>query len=114
MFWFGKKRQLSRQVEQLQAQVETLRNEARAFPVAGGSSWNDFVYGGVSGGVRHTAMSISAVFACVRLIAGAVASAPCRVYWRGPDEQRRNASSHPLAGLLRITPNEYCNTCRPV
>lgn len=106
MFGFGKNKQLREQVEQLQTQVETLRNETKTFSIADASSWNDFVHGGAGSSYR-TAMSISAVFACVRLIAGAVASAPCRVYRRGPDEQRRNAYSHPLAELLRISPNEY-------
>lgn len=52
-------------------------------------------------------MRFSAVFACVRLLGGAVAAAPVKVYQREGMEQRRIAHGHPLAGVLRLRPNRF-------
>lgn len=55
----------------------------------------------------ETAMRFSAVFACVRLLGGAVAAAPVKVYLRKGMEQRQLAHGHPLADVLRLRPNRF-------
>lgn len=54
-----------------------------------------------------TAMRFSAVFACMRLIGGAIASAPCKVYRRTDGDVRAIANDHAIAGLLRLRPNRF-------
>lgn len=60
---------------------------------------------GVSVG-PDSAMSISAVYACVRVIAETIASLPLKVYERSADGSRKPVSQHPVADLIR-TPNPY-------
>lgn len=55
----------------------------------------------------ETAMRFSAVFACVRLLGGAVAAAPVKVYRREGPDQRQLAHGHPLADVLRLRPNRF-------
>lgn len=52
-----------------------------------------------------TAMRLSAVQACVRLIAGTVSKVPLPIYRRIGDNDREKATSHPLYGLLNEQPN---------
>ena len=83
--------------------------------VSGGASFSDFseLFGMgapvASGQVvtPESAMRFSAVFACVRLLGGAVASAPVKVYLREGTEQRQLAHGHPLADMLRLRPNRF-------
>ena len=71
--------------------------------VSGGASFSDFseLFGMgapvASGQVvtPESAMRFSAVFACVRLLGGAVASAPVKVYLREGSEERQLAHGHP-------------------
>ena len=53
-----------------------------------------------------TALQISAVFACVRVLAESVSSLPCIMYERTA-KGRQRAGSHPLADLLHYQPNPY-------
>lgn len=55
----------------------------------------------------ETAMRIGAVFGCVRLIAGKVATLPIDVKQRVDDRTRIDASDLPVAQLLRIRPNSW-------
>lgn len=52
------------------------------------------------------AMQLSAVWACVRLIAETVASLPLEVYRRLPDGGRERAADHPMRKRLHSEPNE--------
>lgn len=52
-----------------------------------------------------TAMQLSAVWACVRLISETVATLPLMLYRRHPDGGREVASEHPLYTLLHDSPN---------
>lgn len=51
----------------------------------------------------NTAVKSSAVFACVRLIASAIASLPLKIYESGDD--RAKASDHPAAEMLSLQAN---------
>lgn len=54
-----------------------------------------------------TAMRVSAVWACVRLISETMASLPLNVYRRLPDDEREKATEHYLYRVLRHKPNDY-------
>ncbi|MCK2183515.1 phage portal protein [Halomonas getboli] len=53
---------------------------------------------------ENTVMSLSAAWACTRLISEAVATLPLHLYERTPDGRRR-AVDHPLYGILNRSPN---------
>src|SRR5438093_4031 len=50
------------------------------------------------------AMGLTAIWACVNLIAGSIASMPLLLY-RRVDEERERAVEHPLFDVLRVRPN---------
>lgn len=52
-----------------------------------------------------TAMQVSAVYACVRLLAGAVASLPAEIFRRLPDGSRDELLADPLWYILNEQPN---------
>lgn len=54
-----------------------------------------------------TAMQVAAVYACVRIIAGAVATLPLHIKRRLDDRSRADASDTPLWQLLRRRPNRW-------
>lgn len=61
-------------------------------------------------GVRidaDSAMKVSAVWACVRLISETMASLPLTVYRRLPDDERERATDYYLYRVLRQRPNDY-------
>lgn len=54
---------------------------------------------------EQTAMSMTAVYACVRVLAESIASLPLHVYQRGENGNRVKAEDHPLFFLLHDEPN---------
>lgn len=58
---------------------------------------------------HDSAMSISAVYACVRVISETIASLPLKVYERSDDGSRKPVTQHPVADLIR-KPNPYQTT----
>ena len=73
-----------------------------------GGGWN-FLFGGTSAGKmvnETTAMQTSAVYACVRILAEAIASLPLHVYQRGADGGKELHYDHPLYRLLHDEPND--------
>lgn len=70
-------------------------------------SYFSFVFGGTAAGKQvneKTAMQLSSVYACVRVIAETVASLPLHFY-EYVDEGKRRATYHPLYSLLHDAPN---------
>ncbi|GAA6190883.1 phage portal protein [Phaeobacter sp. NW0010-22] len=55
----------------------------------------------------HSALRASAVFACVRIISGAVANLPIHVNRRVDEKVREDANDHPLWRVLRRKPNRW-------
>ena len=55
---------------------------------------------------ERTAMSMTAVYGCVRVLSESIASLPLHVYKRGDNGNREKAESLPLYTLLHDTPNE--------
>lgn len=69
--------------------------------------WRQLLGREVTSGERvnaDTAMTLSAVYACVRLIAQTISTLPLNLYER-TDVGRVEANGHPLARLLRMKPN---------
>lgn len=92
-------------------ETDTVKNQAGSFSLTDVDAWIDR-FGGTfaSSGplvTADTAMRCSAVFACVRLIAGAVACSPLRIYKHGDKAQRAPAFAHPLSPVLRLRPNRF-------
>ena len=55
----------------------------------------------------ETAMQLSVVFACVRLIAETVAGLPFNFYKVGPDGKKTEFKDHPLYRVMNWKPNRY-------
>ncbi|WP_226998641.1 phage portal protein [Tardibacter chloracetimidivorans] len=55
----------------------------------------------------HTAMSVAAVYACVRIISGAVATLPLHIKRRVDERTREDASDTDLWRVLRRKPNRW-------
>ncbi|MEL7937668.1 phage portal protein [Pseudomonas delhiensis] len=73
-----------------------------------GSFWSAWAGGQSSAGVTvnvTTAMRVSAVWACVRLIAETIATLPLGLYRRMPDGGRQADQNHPLYTVLAFSPN---------
>lgn len=75
---------------------------------------DDFWYGPVGGVsangmyINHdTALSISAVYSCVRVIAEGIAALPLPLYKRLPDGGKEREKDHPLSILLSFAPNKW-------
>jgi len=54
-----------------------------------------------------TAMRVAAVYACVRLISGAVANLPLHIKQRVSSDVREDRTDHPLWNVLRRRPNSW-------
>lgn len=85
------------------------QNQTSSAKVTSGTSLGDAF--GLSGPANlpaiteRSAMSISAVWACVSLIGGAISTLPLFVYDQKPDGERRRRESDPLDGMFN---NEFC------
>ncbi len=55
----------------------------------------------------ESAMTLAAVYACVRVISETIASVPLHVYQRVGDDSKRPATNHPLEDLLHDQPNRW-------
>lgn len=75
-----------------------------------GAFWGQLIGGQSSSGKSvsvDTAMRVSAVWACVRLIAETIATLPLGLYRRLPDGSREMDTGHPLYSVLAVSPNEH-------
>ncbi len=88
---------------------ETVKAELRQVFFTGASPDLSHVYGAVSVAGEpvslERAAGLTAVWACVTLIAGSIASMPLITYRRVEDEGREKATEHPLFDVLRLRPN---------
>ena len=72
------------------------------------SAWKAALVGTSSSGKTinaSNALTLSTVWACVRLVAGTISSLPFMVYQDGPNDSRKIFKSHPLYGILHDSPN---------
>ena len=82
------------------------RRRATDFAPAGSSY--SFLFGPTSSGKQVTersAMQMTAVYSCVRILAEAVAGLPLHVYKTGTDGGKEKATDHPLYRVLHDAPN---------
>ena len=79
----------------------------RAYDMMGGSRFGFFFGGSTSGKAvnERTAMQMTAVYACVRVLSEAVAGLPLHVYRYGEDGSKEKALKHPLYRILHDEPN---------
>ena len=56
---------------------------------------------------EDSALTFSAVYRAVALIAGTISTLPLRVYRRVSDTERERAAGNPVDMLLNVSPNEY-------
>jgi len=67
-----------------------------------------FLFGGSTAGksvTERTAMQMTAVYSCVRILAEAIAGLPLHLYRYGEDNSKNKAMDHPLYRLLHDEPN---------
>jgi HK97 family phage portal protein len=72
-----------------------------------GSSYS-FLFGGSTSGKavnERSSMQMTAVYACVRILAEAIAGLPLHLYRHGEDSSKYKAKEHPLYNLLHAEPN---------
>jgi len=72
-----------------------------------GGPWH-FSWGGTASGKtvnEHTAMTVTAVYACVRILAEAIAGLPVHLYRPQDDGSKERITNHPLFGVLHHEPN---------
>lgn len=90
--------------------IPTIHNESISIPITDSASFAEIFGSGITyaGPVvnSESAMRCSAVYACVRLISGAVSCSPVKTYRRDGD-LRTPANNHPLARTLRLRPNRF-------
>ena len=72
-----------------------------------GGGWSFFFGGSASGKAvnERTAMQITSVYACVRILAESIASLPLHVYQYKSDGGKERVATHPLYYLLHDEPN---------
>ncbi len=72
-----------------------------------GSTYS-FLFGGSTSGKavnERSSMQMTAVHACVRILAEAIAGLPLHLYRHGEDSSKHKAKEHPLYNLLHSEPN---------
>lgn len=76
--------------------------------------WNEWFGTSTSGKAVtiHSAMQLSTVWACVRLLSETVSTLPLKLYQRMPDGSRVPARKHPLYRLLCVSPNAEMTPAR--
>lgn len=82
-------------------QIDSAEDLARAIRSAGMGSAAGMVV------TPDSALRTGAVFACVRLISGAVSNMPLHVKERVDDRTRKDRSDHPLSPVLTRKPNDW-------
>ena len=87
--------------------LQSLFNRRGAEDRAAGSGYR-FFFGQTNAGKtvnERTAMQMTAVYACVRILAESIASLPLHLYEKGENGDRIKADGHPLYFLLHDEPN---------
>uniref|UniRef100_UPI002147AB37 phage portal protein n=1 Tax=Endozoicomonas sp. ONNA2 TaxID=2828741 RepID=UPI002147AB37 len=110
MKWFNSKRQLQQELTRVKQELATIKAEADAAESRGRTFEELMDVLGIrshSGSVvnHQTALQVAAVFACVSLISGAIASIPLKIYQRKADGIREQSDHHPLLLKLCLEPS---------
>lgn len=94
--------------------VREAKSGASTLPQVGTPEYYNFLLG-ISAGrsqagvdvTLRTALGVSTVFACVKVIAEGCAQVPCKIYRTQPNGMREEARNHPLWPLLYRKPNPF-------
>lgn len=110
MIFFGKRKQLENEVAALKEHLSQIQNVIPSSDLSPDSTvWKSFTSGSEtysgSSVTEKTAMSISAVYACVGLIAGAISGMPLPIYQK-TGTGREKVGEHSLAPLLNDQAND--------
>ncbi len=96
-------------VQEASAQVKN--QQSAVYPLTDVEKWQEFFGQGQRFAGQpvneDTAMRVSAVFSCVRLVSSAISCAPLKTYTRAPGDLRARDEQHPLAMMLRLRPNRF-------
>ena len=87
--------------------IGNLLARGRAQNRTSGSTYS-FLFGGSTSGKavnERSSMQMTAVHACVRILAEAIAGLPLHLYRHGEDSSKHKAKEHPLYNLLHSEPN---------
>lgn len=98
---------LEAELENTRRELAAIRNESRQWSEGYEALQKLFDAQVSSSGVHvneQTAMRVSAVYACVRIIAGAIGSLPFQVY-RNTEQHRERFNEHPLYRVIHTEPN---------
>lgn len=111
MFGIGKRKKLEQELADLRQELDAVKNAAVWRP---GETWSEFINGTqTASGMPVTVDSAkrsAAVYACCRLIAGAVALLPAPIYERAENGSRRQVE-HDLWWLLNESPYPTLTAC---
>lgn len=97
---------LEAELEDARFEMANMRNETVEWKQGFDALQDMFSARAPAAGVRvdeNSAMRVSSVYACIRVIAGAIGSMPLQIYMDG--EVRERDKSHPLNAILRRQPN---------
>lgn len=103
---FGRSKRLAQEVSELKKELNSVRNELSTKEEA---FLRDFVVGGWNASqvmTSDTAMKVSAVYACTRLIAGAISSIKVEIHEADGKGGSSVVYGHPYGNLLSLTPND--------
>jgi HK97 family phage portal protein len=114
MFNFGKAKKLEQEVTALREEIGQIKDSAKTWHEMDRSQWADFFGANPSSSgvvvTTETAKRSAAVYACCRLIAGAVALLPLPIYERTEGGGRKKAD-HDLWWLLNESPYPTLTAC---
>lgn len=100
----GKKKKGMQQAREKPAKGKKRAEAGNYLP---GANWSFFT-GATKAGesvTEYTAMQITAVLCCVRVLAEAIASLPLHTFYNAPDGSKTKAFNHPLYRVLHDQPN---------
>lgn len=103
--FFGRRKKLAQEIATLREELTTVRNELSAREE---DFLKDFVVGGWNANqimTSDSAMKVSAVFACTRLIAGAISSINVEIHKSDGKGGSEEVFDHPYKNLLSLAPN---------
>lgn len=102
----NRQRQANQRANRQKRQAAKVSNSGTTIPLSQIESWGDLM-SGLSGRMitPDSAMKHSAVYACVRIIAGIISTLPVKIYERSPEGYDREDREHPVNILLQQRPN---------
>ena len=96
------------------AELAETKSGAATLPAVGTAEYYNYLLGITAGRSKagvdvslRTALGVSTVFACVKVISEGAAQVPCKIYRVNANGMREEARDHPLWALLYRKPNQF-------